>query len=144
MASAKIQFPDEFLLKISRLGSKTDEIIPQVLEAGGEVALKKVRSNLRSVIGKDTKFKSRSTGELVRSLGLTKARMDRKGNWDLKIGFAEPRRGSGESNAKIANIIENGRHNQPAKPFLKPAQSASKKVALAAMESKLTEEINNL
>ena len=61
--------PEEFLRKLSLLGSKTDEIAGRVLEAGGEVVLAKVRSNLSSVIGSGTKYDSRSTGELERSLG---------------------------------------------------------------------------
>ena len=141
MAAIQIKMPDDFLLQISRLADKTDEIVPKVLEAGGEVVLAKIKSNLQSVIGKNTKVQSRSTGELVRSIGMTKARMDRNGNWDIKIGFAEPRDG-GNSNAKIANILEYGRHGQPAKPFLKPAKSASKQPCINAMKAKLTEEIN--
>ena len=46
-----MKMPEEFLQKISRLGDKTDEIIPRVLEAGGNVVLSKVKSNLSSVIG---------------------------------------------------------------------------------------------
>ena len=143
MASVQIKMPDDFLIRISKLADKTDEIVPKVLEAGGEVVLAKVKSNLQAVIGKNTKVESRSTGELVRSLGLSKARIDRDGNWDIKIGFAEPRSG-GDSNAKIANIIEYGRHNQPAKLFLKSAQSASKQAAINIMKKKLDEEINNI
>ena len=37
MAKVNIKMPEEFLMKISRLGSKTDEIVPRVLEAGGEL-----------------------------------------------------------------------------------------------------------
>jgi len=39
VAKVDVKMPEEFLLKISRLGEKTDEIIPRVLEAGGEVVL---------------------------------------------------------------------------------------------------------
>ena len=140
MAKVDIRMPEDFLMQISRLAEKTDEIVPRVLEAGGEVVLAKVKSNLQAVIGKDTVRESRSTGELVRALGVTKARIDRQGNWDIKVGFAEPRSG-GDSNAKIGNIIEHGKHGQPAKPFLKPAKSSSKKAAIAAMVDKLEEEI---
>ena len=122
---------------------KTDEISERVLEAGGEVVLAKIRSNLSSVVGKDTKVDSRSTGELERSLGMSKARVDRNGNHNIKIGFAEPR-SDGGSNAKIANILEYGRHGQPAKPFLKPAKSSSKSACEAAMKQKLEEEIGKL
>ena len=140
MAKVEIKMPDDFLLQASKLADKTDEIVPKVLEAGGEVVLAKVKSNLESVIGKKTKVKSRSTGELVRSLGLTQARMDRNGNWDVKVGFAEPRSG-GNSNAKIANIIEYGKHGQPPKPFLKPARSSSRQACIDAMKAKFEEEV---
>ena len=70
MAKAIVKMPEEFLLKISRLEASTDDIVPKVLEAGGNVVLQKVRSNLQAVIGKSTKRRSRSTGELLRSIGL--------------------------------------------------------------------------
>ena len=82
--------PEEFLLKLSRLGEKTDEIIPKVLESGGEIVLEKVMSNLKAVVGSGTKEKSRSTGELVNSLGLSPAKVDRNGNFNVKVGFKEP------------------------------------------------------
>ena len=143
MAKVDIKMPDEFLEKLSKLGTQTDEISERVLEAGGEVVLAKIRSNLSSVVGRDTKAESRSTGELERSLGMSKARVDRNGNHNIKIGFAEPR-SDGGSNAKIANILEYGRHGQPAKPFLKPAKSSSKSACEAAMKQKLEEEISKL
>ena len=62
MAKATIKMPEEFLLKVSRLGAKTDEILPRVLEAGAEIVEDKVRSNLTAVIGKEFKEESRSTG----------------------------------------------------------------------------------
>lgn len=71
MAKVDIKMPDDFLIKVSRLADKTDEIIPRVLEAGGEVVLSKTKANLRSVIGSGTKYDSRSTGELAAALGLS-------------------------------------------------------------------------
>ena len=142
MAKADIKMPDDFLHKISTLAERTDEIVPRVLEAGGKVMLDKTKSNLQTVIGK-TKHPSRATGELVEALGVSGARMDRNGNYNVKVGFAEPRR-DGESNAKIANIIEHGKHGQPAKPFLKPAKSAARGACINAMKNKLEEEINNI
>jgi hypothetical protein len=95
--------PEDFLLKLSALGDRTDEIIPRVLEVGGEVVLEKVKSNLESIVGRGTKTELRSTGELVGALGMTQVRLNREGNHDLKIGFAEPM-SDGGSNAKFANI----------------------------------------
>jgi len=143
VAKATFKMPEDFLLKISRLGSKTDEIIPRVLEVGGKVVKDKVRSNLQAVIGKNTKIKSRSTGELVSALGVSPALQDKNGDFNVKVGFSEPRR-DGDSNAKIANIIEYGKSGQPPKPFLKQAKSASKNACIEAMKAKLEEEMDGI
>ncbi len=143
MAKSQIKMPEEFLLKVSRLADQTDVIIPKVLEAGGEVVLSKVKSNLSSVVGSGTKEKSRSTGELERSLGLSPAKQNWDGNWDVKIGFAESR-SDGDSNAKIANILEYGKSGQPPKPFLKPARTQSKSACIETMKSKLQEEVDGI
>ncbi len=135
--------PEDFLLKVSTLADKTEEIIPIVLKEGGEVIAAKVKSNLQAVIGKETKYDSRSTGELIDALGVTPAGVDRNGNYDVKVGFDEPR-SDGESNAKIANILEYGKSGQPPKPFLKPAKSSSKNACIETMKRKLDEEISKL
>ena len=144
MAKIEMKMPEDFLLKLSRLGDQTDEIIPKVLEAGGEVVLAKAKSNLSSVVGRGTKVKSRSTGELERSLGLSPAKQKRDGSgWDIKVGFAEPR-SDGGSNAKIANILEYGKHGQPPKPFMKPARRQSRKATIEAMKGKFDQEVERI
>lgn len=144
MAKAEIKMPEDFLLKLSRLGDKTDAIIQKVLEAGGEVVLAKVKSNLSAAVGKGTKEQSRSTGELESSLGLSPAKQKRDGSgWDVKVGFAEPR-SDGGSNAKIANVLEYGRHGQPPRPFLKPARTQSRNAAIEAMKSKFESEVEGV
>ena len=143
MARVDVKMPDEFLERMSRLGSNFDSIAETVLEAGGEVVLEKTKSNLSSVIGSGTKYDSRSTGELESSLGLTGVKMDRNGNFNIKVGFSEPR-SDGGSNAQLANIIEYGKSGQPAKPFLKPAKSASKKQCIEAMKQAFETEVEKL
>lgn len=143
MARVDVKMPDEFLERMSRLGSNFDSIAETVLEAGGEVVLEKTKSNLASVIGSGTKYDSRSTGELESSLGLTGVKMDRNSNFNIKVGFSEPRRDGG-SNAQLANIIEYGKSGQPAKPFLKPAKSASKKQCIEAMKQAFETEVEKL
>lgn len=143
MAKVDVRLPEDFLLKLSRLGNKTDEICEKALEAGGEVVLAKVKENLSSVIGSGTRYDSRSTGELEQSLGLSPVKQDRDGNHNIKVGFSEPR-SDGGSNAKIANIIEYGKHGQPAKPFLKPAKSSSRKACVSVMQQTLEEEVSKL
>ena len=144
MAKFEYKMPEDFLDKISRLENKTEAIIPKVLEAGGNVVLAKVRGNLQAVIGRGLKTKSRSTGELVSALGLSPAKLDRNGNFNVKVGFREPRRGAGNSNAMLGNILEYGKHGQPPKPFLKPARAASRTQAIEAMKRKLEEEVGNV
>lgn len=134
MARCTYKLPNELLRKLSTVGSKMDEISEVVLVAGGEVVLDKVKSNLEGVLSGE------STGELVSALGLSGVLIDRNGNSNIKVGFSEPRK-DGKSNAMLANIIEYGKHNQPAKPFLKPAKTSSKKPCIEAMTKKLEEEI---
>ena len=143
MARVDVKMPDEFLERMSRLGSNFDSIAETVLQAGGEVVLAKTQSNLASVIGSGTKYDSRSTGELESSLGLTGVKMDRNGNFNIKVGFSEPR-SDGGSNAQLANIIEYGKSGQPAKPFLKPAKSASKKQCIESMKQAFETEVEKL
>ena len=143
MARLTIKMPDDFLQKVSRLAAQTDEIMPRVLEAGAEVVEAKARSNLASSIGNGTKLPSRSTGQLISALGTSPAKLDRNGNHNVKIGFAEPR-SDGDSNAKIANILEYGKVGQPPKPFMNPAVSASKSACVEAMKAKLEQEVNSV
>lgn len=142
MAKCDIQMPEDFLKKLQRLGEHEDVIAEAALKAGGEVVLERVRGNLAASIGR-TKYPSRSTGELASALGLTQVKTDKDGNHNIKVGFAEPR-SDGGSNAKLANILEYGKHGQSAKPFLKPAKSASKSAAIEAMKRTLEEEVEKL
>lgn len=143
MAKVDVKMPEEFLLKLSKLGANTDAVAEKVLKAGGEVVLKRTQATLSAVIGSGLKYDARSTGELEGSLGLTPAKMDRDGNHNIKLGFSEPR-SDGGSNAMLANLIEYGKHGQPAKPFLKPAKSASRAECIRVMFQTLEVEIQKL
>lgn len=143
MAKADIQFPDAFLEQLSRLGNQFDFVAQSVLEAGGEVVLEKAQRNLAAVVGTGTKYDSRSTGELVDSLGLSPVKLNKSGNHDIKVGFSEPR-SDGGSNAEIANILEYGKHGQAPKPFMKPARTSSKAECIQVMKDTLEAEVKKL
>jgi len=142
VAKVIVKMPEDLMLRISRLGEKTDEIVPKVLRTGAEVVLAKVKSNLQAIIGKGIKTKSRSTGELVSALGISPVKLNKDGNHDIKVGFSEPR-SDGGSNAKIANVIEYGTSTQAARPFLKPAKSSTRKPCADAMKEALEKELEN-
>ena len=139
MAKVQFKLPDAFMDQIANMGNTVDAAIPKVLEAGGEVVLDKMRSALGAAIGKNNKYENRSTGELAGSLGLSPAKMNRDGNYDVKVGFSEGR--SGVSNAMLANVLEYGKHGQPPRPILKPAKAASRKPCVEAMEAAMKKEM---
>lgn len=143
MAKAMVKMPEEFLIKVSKLAEKTDEIVPKVLKAGADVVESQVRENLSGVIGKDTKTPSRSTGTLLASLGTSPARVDKNGDYNVKIGFSENRK-DGKRNGMIAALLEYGKQGQPPKPFLTPAKRQSKKEMVDVMTRKLEEEIDKI
>lgn len=143
MANVKITMPEGLMLKLSRLGKEQDRIAAEVLKAGAEIVEDKLRSNLASVVGRNTKKKSRATGELVSSVGTSPVLIGKNGNSNIKVGFGEPHSG-GKANAMLASIIEYGKSGQPAKPFMKRTKSQSKKPAEAAMAEKLKQEVAKL
>ena len=127
MAKADVKMPDEFLARISQIGAQTDSIVEKVLAGRRRGRFRKGSSNLKSVVGSGTKSQSRSTGELERSLGLSPLLSTKTeimtSRW-VSLNLVP----MVQSNAKIANILEYGTSSQSAKPFLKPAKSAVKKV----------------
>ena len=140
MAKVTIKMPTAFMDQLAKTAEKTDSAIPKALEAGGKVVFEKMQANLRSAIGRNTKYKSRSTGKLLAALGVSPVKVNDGGNYDIKVGFAEGR--GDANNAMLANLIEYGKHGQPAKPFLKQTKSSSRGPCVEAMQSVLKEELN--
>jgi len=143
MATATIKMSDDFFEKVKSLEKHTDDILPKVLESAASVMEEAVRASLSSVIGKNTKEQSRSTGELLSALGISSSLQDRDGNWNVKIGFAEPR-ADGKSNAMLANLLEYGKHGQASNPFLKPAKIKMRKACIQTMKEKLESEVSKI
>ena len=67
-----LKLPDDLADRLSALQKRSDTLVKKALEEGGKVVLKQAQSNLNSVVGKGTKYDSRATGELERSLGLSR------------------------------------------------------------------------
>ena len=139
MAKVTIYPGTDFLRRIEQMQGNVDQAIPRALETGGKVVCGIMRGNLSRVVGKNTKYDSRSTGKLEGALGVSPVKMNDSGTYDVKVGFAE---GRGKvSNAMLANILEYGKHGQPAKPFLAPTKSKAQQPCLDAMEAELKREL---
>ena len=152
--SAVIRFDNDFSKKLAALGAHSDEILEKAMAAGAEAALPIVRAELQGAIGGDTKEPSRSTGELVDSLGISPVMVDNKGVTNVKIGFSEPRRHQYAAkkkrsyytvtNAMIANVLEYGKSGQPPRPWLKRAKTQATKVFRAKAQEIIDKEVEKL
>ena len=139
MARTKITMPEKTLRQIEHLSSQTDELADDVLKTGAKVVEPVMRANLEASIGRgeDT---SRSTGQLVASLGVSPVKTDGSGNHNIKVGFAE-NRSDGRANALLAVILEYGSSTRKAHPFLNKTRNASKTSVVEAMKAKLESSI---
>ena len=152
--SAVIRFDNDFSKKLAALGAHSDEILEKAMAAGAEAALPTVRECLQSVIGRGNKYPDRSTGEMVNSLGTSPVKVDSKGVVNVKIGFNEPRKRQYTSkktgkrtdttNGLIANVLENGKHGQPPRPWLKRAKTQATKVFRAKAQEIIDKEVEKL
>lgn len=139
MARVTIYPGKDFLKKLEQMQGDIDRAIPTALEAGGKIVLRQMHGKLASVVGKNTKHPSKSTGKLLSALGLSPVKVNDTGNYDVKVGFSDGR--TGKSNAMLANILEYGKSGQPPKPFLAPTKSQAKQPCLDAMEAALKREL---
>lgn len=137
MARAQIQLPNAFIDALEAVSNVIESSAEEVLSAGANVVEPRLRANLTSAIGSNTKAPSRSTGQLASALGTTSVKVNSRGVYNVKVGFAENRR-DGRSNALIANVLEHGRSNQAARPFLAPTRSQTRRPATEAMKQVLT------
>lgn len=127
--------------KLERLGTEYDVIVQEMLTNGIEPLQKQIESNLKEVIGRGTKSKSRSKGNLIKAVKVTKAYQVANGDWHIKVGIYGYD-SDGVPNALKAMVLEHGRSNMAAKPWLKPAISATKKQCIQAMVDTFDKKVN--
>ena len=143
MARVQIKLPNDFIDALDSASSLIDNSAEQVLKAGANIVEPRMRSNLSAAIGSSTKQPSRSTGQLAKALGTAPVKVNSRGDYNVKVGFAE-NRDDGRANALIANVLEHGRSNQPARPFLAPTRSQTRRAAIAAMKQSLAARIQQV
>lgn len=143
MARVQIRLPNDFIDALDSASSLIDNSAEQVLKAGANIVEPRMRSNLSAAIGSSTKQPSRSTGQLAKALGTAPVKVNSRGDYNVKVGFAE-NRDDGRANALIANVLEHGRSNQPARPFLAPTRSQTRQAAITAMKQTLAARIQQV
>lgn len=143
MARVQIKLPNDFIDALDSANSLIDNSAEQVLKAGANIVEPRMRSNLSAAIGSSTKQPSRSTGQLAKALGTAPVKVNSRGDYNVKVGFAE-NRDDGRANALIANVLEHGRSNQPARPFLAPTRSQTRRAAIDAMKQTLAARIQQV
>ena len=130
MAKMTIKGMEEYIKKLDAIAKgKGEEIIGEAVKSGADIVADKVRANLNSVLS------GTSTGALLNSLGITPVD-NRDGYINCKVGF-DGVDANGTPNVKKANILEYGSSRQPARPFLKPAATATR----SKVKAKVTKEV---
>lgn len=143
MAKVTIEFPDDIVKKLVSLESRTDAVLEKTLQAGATIVKPVFQAKLAGAIGRNTKRKSKSTGQLAGALGISPVKTADDGSVDIKIGFSEPRQ-DGMCNAMIASVLEHGRSNQPARSFISATKNAVKAPATQAMIDAFNQEVDGL
>jgi len=143
MAKVSYKLPDDMLERMSKLGDNFDSVMKSVLEEGAKPLYDTAKSNLADSIGKDTKQDSISKGDLLKSIRITRPYLDKDENWGIKVGCEGMDR-KGVSNALKAAVLEHGKSDQIARPWLKPSGSKAKKECIERMMNTFDSEVDKL
>lgn len=143
MANVRFNLPDEMIQSIAKLGSNYDRIIKAVLKEGAKPLYDTTKSNLKDSIGRDTKQDSKSKGDLLKSIRITMPFLDKGSNWSIKVG-CEGLDSKGVSNALKASVLEHGKSDQRARPWLKPSGLKAKKACIEKMKQTFEAEVDKL
>ena len=136
MGKMTFTLPENTIRKMAALGDKYDGVTKAVLKEGVTPLYDIAKVNLSASIRK-------GTGDLLKSLCTTKPFQDKNNDWSIKIGCAGVDR-KGVSNAMKAAVLEYGKSNQPAKPWLKPSVSKAKKACINKIQEVLDLEVSKL
>lgn len=126
-------------MQLSQLEGRSVEIGKKAVTAGAGVLADQVRLNLK----KNLASSRYTTGDLIGSLGVTHADVDKKGVINAKVGFSGYDR-KGVANQLKARVIESGSSTQKKKPFLRPAINKTKKQVEQTMQEIIDNEIQKI
>lgn len=151
---------DEYALKLSNLGDKTEEVAGTAIYEGAKIVADAVKANIQQLPTVDFRARGTSENKLDGVTELQKKGLDESfgistmqnsdGYFNVKLGFdgynavktqAHP---GGQPNQLIARSIEGGTSFRQPHPFVAPALRKTRKAALQKMREVIDEEINKI
>lgn len=163
MAKIEMTGLDEYMKKLDKLGESGKKICRAAVFEGGDELADAIRAKIESMptVNEHTAVVAWRTQTPIRDLteeqkrGLLKGLYLKKMNEDngfiyTQIGFSgynsvkTAKYPNGQPNALIARSIESGSSARPKTPFVRPTVNAVKAAAVARMQGKLIEMIDNI
>jgi hypothetical protein len=155
MAKVKVELPIDYENQISRLGRETDRIVMSALNAAAVPMKKAVLEEIDRTVGKEHvvrygnkyyTYGARTTGGLRASVGISRPRVNAKGDYDIKVGFAGDVPKAQITYGYLAALIHSGFRNRGTKGsrFLNRAKKISTDAATAAFIKKFDEETGKI
>lgn len=136
---------DEYALKLSRLVAG-ETIAKKAIYKGAGVIADQIRSNIDGISGVHNYQKD----DLKKALGITPMKEDKKGNWNVKIGFdgygSRPTQKykKGVPNQLLARGVESGTSFRPKTPFVRNAVTTKRQAAIKAMQETIDKECEKI
>lgn len=141
----------DLIKKIETLGARSEEIAKKVVKVGANPVADEIRKNLEANIadpsyagvgdtGSFDRKKEKSSGDLLKSLGISPAGTDRNGDVNVKVGFAGYDQ-KGVPNALKARAMESGTSKLRKRPFVRPAVNRTRKKSKDAMAAEYDRQV---
>lgn len=163
MAKMTIKGIDEYALKLSKLGNKSQEVAGKAIYAGAQVVADAIKRNIDSLEavddkynliaykqGKKSKLSETQKKGLKEAFGITKMQKDSDGFYNVKLGFdgyndvKTKKYPNGQPNQLIAIVTESGSSFMDKTPFVRPALNQTKKQAQEIMQKVIDEETGKI
>lgn len=151
LAVMKINAGEDLIKKVGTLGMNTDKVVKKAVRAGADPVADEIRKNLEANIadpsyaGTDNKGsfewrKEKSSGDLLKSFGISPPGTDKNGDVNVKVGF------SGYDHKKVPNALkaramESGTSTLRKRPFVRPAVNRTRKKSKDAMAAEVDRQV---
>lgn len=150
MARMTFKAGEDYMLKLSRLNNRCEEITKKAIHKAAGIVTDQIRENLEANLrdpvsaaksgpALSKNYYNEPTGALSDSLGITPITKDKDGWWSAKIGF-DGYDSRGVPNQLKARVMESGSSTIKKRPFVRPAVQATRAKAVKAMGEVIDEE----